>query len=269
MSFWGHLDDLRRCVVSIAWAVGGAFIILFSFTLRPFELRGVTLYYPYPSIMENIATQFFFRLKTDLLPPDVKLIQMGPGDSVIAQIQVALFLSVVIAMPVIIHQIWKFVSPALRRNEKRLSGRYVAPALTLFIAGCLFSYFIVTPMVLKFLYMYAGIMGVEKTITIDSFLSFAVLFIIVFGVIFELPIFMVGLSTLDIVKAKSWGSWWRYAAIAALVIGAVITPDGSGVTMFFVAGPIMVLYTIGYGAAVVAARKKGAGKTALPGREKP
>src|SRR5207302_106559 len=84
----------------------------------------------------------------------------------------------------------------------------------------------------------------------DSFIDFVLLFTLAFGIAFQLPVLMYGLTVLGIVPANFWKKYWRFATIAIVVFGAIITPDGSGITMFLVALPMLALYAGGYVAAV-------------------
>ena len=102
------------------------------------------------------------------------------------------------------------------------------------------------PFSIDFLYGYAVPIGAQTFITLDELISFVVLFVVAFGISFELPVIMWVLSAIGIVDAKFWRNNWRYAAVAIVIFGAVITPDGSGFTMWFVALPMMALYLAGY-----------------------
>ena len=87
--------------------------------------------------------------------------------------------------------------------------------------------------------------GPEVTFRL-TFISFVIIFLIAYGLVFELPIIMVGLTRLGVVSPEFWAENWRYAFVGMIIFGAVVTPDGSGVTQIIVAAPMMVLYVIGY-----------------------
>ncbi len=103
----------------------------------------------------------------------------------------------------------------------------------------------VIPYSLDFLYQYGEALGVETFLTINDFISFIMQFFLGFGVAFQLPILMYGISLTEAVSPQFWRSNFRYAVIIIVIFGAVITPDGSGVTMWFVAGPMIALYSPG------------------------
>jgi sec-independent protein translocase protein TatC len=97
---------------------------------------------------------------------------------------------------------------------------------------------------------------VRKTVAIRDFVDFVVVFMLAFGFIFDIPVFMASLTWAGVVKAGTWKGGWRWAFAAAIVVGAVITPDGSGVTQMIVALPMMALYGAGYLAARIIEKRK-------------
>jgi sec-independent protein translocase protein TatC len=103
----------------------------------------------------------------------------------------------------------------------------------------------VIPYVLGFLYQYGQALNVATFLTINDFISFVLQFFLGFGIAFQLPILMYGISLTDILSPRFWRDNFRYAAIVLVIFGAIITPDGSGVTMWFVSGPMLLLYLAG------------------------
>jgi len=124
--------------------------------------------------------------------------------------------------------------------------RMVFPATVLFILGSLLALFFVIPFTMGFLYRYGLALGAETFITIDELISFVVFFVVAFGISFQLPVIMWLISKAGIVDANFWKANWRYVFVGLVIFGAVITPDGSGITMWFVALPMMGLYVLGY-----------------------
>jgi sec-independent protein translocase protein TatC len=245
-SFWKHLDALRACFSRIALTVGGITLFVFLFDIRTGELFGFPVMYPYPDVYTTISTRVFLQIKHDLLPASVRLIALTPWAAMFIQFQISLMLGVIIGMPMIVYQMGKFLGPALKRHEKRLIIRLVLPATVLFIMGNLFAYYLIIPFSIDFLYNFAFAMGVEQYFSVEEFFSFVLMFVIAFGVVFELPVIMVGLSSLGIVSPDFWKEHWRWAVLISMIFSAIITPDGTGVTMFMVAIPMLFLYFIGY-----------------------
>jgi sec-independent protein translocase protein TatC len=118
-------------------------------------------------------------------------------------------------------------------------------AVVLFAGGCLFSYFIVVPSILSFLYKYGQAIGISTFLDIGEFIPFVMQFLIMFGLSYQLPIIMWALSVSGIIEYTFWRSKFRYAVAICTIFGAFITPDGSGVTMWFIAAPMILLYIAG------------------------
>jgi len=224
--------------------------------VKEFAYNGFKFYFLSPEFFfsgSNISAQIFSIIKNSLLPPSVELIVTEPAEGIVALIYISIFLGILFCMPLIVYEINSFVSPGLYVHEKKLIAKLILPSTFLFIGGCIFAYFSIIPFSLNFLYQYAGVLGAREFITIDSFTSFVMLFMLGFGVAFQLPVIMVALSSMGVIPAKFWMENMKYAFAALVVFGAVITPDGSGITMWLVALPMFALYLAGY---VVAGRYK-------------
>jgi sec-independent protein translocase protein TatC len=130
--------------------------------------------------------------------------------------------------------------------------KVILPMLLLFIFGVVFSYLLVIPFTLNFLYSYGESLGAEAFLTVNDFITFVLQFILGFGIAFQLPVIMYVLSLSGLTNSKFWQKNFRYAIIIITIFGAVITPDGSGVTMWFVALPMIALYALG----IIAIRRR-------------
>ncbi len=249
------LGEARRRLVRLAIVLVPLFAFLITFELKPLPVRvgSVTLplAYPYPSLFYNVSAQAFDALRAWALPPGVELLNLGVGDSVIAQMEVAALLTVIFGMPWIVHEVGAFLMPALRGNERRLIRQIGIPATVLFTVGTLLGLLYLTPFTLRLLFYYVAAMGASPVLGIESFVEFTLLYSMAFGVAFELPVFMYGLTRLGVVPAASWRKHWRGAVIGALVFGMVVTPDNTGITMMIVATPMIALY---FGGLLFAAR---------------
>jgi sec-independent protein translocase protein TatC len=247
MGILEHLQELKDRVIRIAASIIIVSIFAFAVSLKPVKIAGYSLILPIPDPFANIASQVITAVGDYQLPSYVKFIMTAPAQAIIAEIYVAVFLGVVISMPVIIREVAAFVNPALYSHERKAIMKLILPATVLFIGGCIFSYFWITPFTIDFLYRYGLAIGnVATYIALDDFITFVLLFVIAFGLSFELPIIMWIITKAGIVEAKFWMKYFRYAVVAMVVYGAAITPDGSGITMWFVALPMIVLYLGGY-----------------------
>lgn len=256
------------------------------------QLNFVKLYYPYPDPLDNIALQLTSFMKDTLLPSEVKFIQTAPGQVFFAQVYISLLIGLICSLPIVIREIFGFVSPAFaqikRKGETGDDGnddaqnninnnlkqtkkgharsssslskiniiKIFLPVFLLFIFGVVFSYLLVIPFTLNFLYSYGESIGAETFLTVNDFITFVLQFVLGFGIAFQLPIIMYLLSLSGLTDSKFWQKNFRYAIIIITIFGAVITPDGSGVTMWFVALPMIALYAIG----IIAIRRKEANK---------
>lgn len=240
-----HLEELRKRIVRIVLVIGIVTACLLSLHIEPIQIEQITLYYPTLDPLNNISAQITNYMKTNLVPENVQLIQTAPGQAFFAQVYIAALVGLVIGMPVIIVELVSFIKPALKENEIKISRSISIPALGLFIAGCVFSYYFVIPYILEFLYRYGESAGLVTFLNIMDFVTFVLQFLLAFGFSFQLPIVMYAVSASGIIDSDFWRKNIRYAIVIIVIFGAVITPDGSGITMWFVSIPMMALYIVG------------------------
>ncbi len=240
-----HLEELRKRLLRIVLVIGIITAFILTFHAEPIQVGQITLYYPIPEPLNNIAAQITTHMKATLVPEDVQLIQTAPGQAFFAQVYIAALVGIVAGMPVIIKELVGFIKPALKENEIHVSRSISLPALGLFIAGCIFSYNFVIPYILEFLYRYGESAGLVTFLNIMDFVTFVLQFLLAFGFSFQLPLVMYAISASGMVDSNFWRKNIRYAIVAIVIFGAVITPDGSGVTMWFIAIPMIILYVAG------------------------
>jgi len=240
-----HLEELRKSVLRIVLVIGIITVFVLTFHVTPFEIGGVTLYYPYPEPLDNVAAQITNHMSDNLVPEDVQLIQTAPGQAFFAQVYIAALVGIVAGMPIIIKELVGFIKPALKEKEIHVSRSISIPALGLFIVGCVFSYNFVIPYILEFLYRYGESSGLVTFLNVMDFVTFVLQFLLAFGLSFQLPLVMYAISMSGMVDSDFWRKNIRYAIVAIVIFGAVITPDGTGVTMWFVSGPMIALYIAG------------------------
>ncbi len=240
-----HLEELRKRLLRIVLVIGIITAVILFFHAEPIQVGQITLYYPTPEPLDNIAAQITNHMKHNLVPEDVQLIQTAPGQAFFAQIYIAALVGVVVGMPIIIRELVGFIKPALKENEINVSRSISIPALGLFIVGCIFSYNFVIPYILEFLYKYGESAGLITFLNIMDFVTFVLQFLLAFGFSFQLPLVMYAISASGMVDSDFWRKNIRYAIVAIVIFGAVITPDGSGVTMWFIAVPMIILYVAG------------------------
>jgi len=240
-----HLEELRKRVLRIVIVMGIITVFVLTFHAEPFEFAGSTLYYPTPEPLDNIAAQITNHMRNNLVPEDVQLIQTAPGQAFFAQVYIAALVGIVVGMPVIIKELVGFIKPALKENEINVSRSISIPALGLFIAGCVFSYNLVIPYILEFLYRYGESAGLITFLNVMDFVTFVLQFLLAFGLSFQLPLVMYAVTGSGMIDADFWRKNLRYAIVIIVIFGAAVTPDGTGVTMWFIAGPMIALYLAG------------------------
>ncbi|MEM2160581.1 MAG: twin-arginine translocase subunit TatC [Candidatus Nitrosotenuis sp.] len=240
-----HLAELKTRLTRIIIAVGAIIVFLLSFRAEPFWYNDVKLYYPYPDPMHNLAAQITNYMRVTLVPENVQLIQTAPGQAFYAQVYVAALVGVVLSMPIIVRELTKFIAPAFSDKEIHAIQKVAIPALVLFVAGVVFSYLTVIPFMLDFLYQYGESSGLVTFLNVMDFVTFVLQFLLAFGVAFQLPLIMYAATASGLTDAKFWRNNIRYAIVALIIIGAAVTPDGSGVTMWFISGPMIGLYLAG------------------------
>lgn len=258
----GHLQELTR---RLRWILASVILFtffLFTFAIAAAPLAGVTLYYPWPSFTDNIAAQAFREIVASVLPAGVELIVTSPVDAALVQVEVALFLALLLTSPIVGYHVGAFLAPALHGRERRFLLRSIPAVTGLFAAGAAFAYVLLIPTMLRILYLYAAGIGARAFISVESLVGFAVLVTVAFGLAFQLPVVMYGAARLGLVKSATMARYWRHSIVGIFILAAVITPDPSLVGQLLVAIPLCGLYGVGLMAARVAERPPAAAPAA-------
>lgn len=246
MLFIDHLKELRNRTLRIVVITIAIMVVCTVFGIHLVNVNGYSFYFLVPTVYNNIASQVTLFLSESLLPPQVELIQTAPGQALFAQIYVAILISITCAVPLIVREILAFVSPAISITSKRKAVlTIIMPTATLFFAGILFSFYVAIPMALNFLYQYGQSIGVLTFLNISDFINFILYFFIAFGISFQLPLVMYFLSLSGFVGYKFWIKNFKFALLIMIIFGAILTPDGSGLTMWFISLPLLALYSLG------------------------
>ncbi len=147
------------------------------------------------------------------------------------------------AVPVIFHQIWLFVAPGLYQHEKKILLPFTFVSTLFFVGGAAFGYLVVFPPAFKFLIGYSSTF-LDPMPAVSEYFSLAIRLLIAFGVVFELPVFMVFLAKVGLVNAPFLAKNRKYAVLLAFIIAAILTPTPDVVNQTFMAGPLIILYEI-------------------------
>jgi sec-independent protein translocase protein TatC len=227
MGFFEHLEEFRRRLIVSLLAVLILFFVSWAWA---------------PELFEIVA-----RPIRKVLPPGQNLSYTTLTEPFLMYFRVSMLAAVIAASPVILWQIWLFVSPALYRREKKLVLPFVGIGFLFFLAGCAFGYFEAFPLVVAFL------IGVGKpfnaVITINEYLGTAAKVILGLGLVFETPILIFFLARIGIVSERWLLAKFKYAVLVIFIIAAVITPTPDVATQLVFALPMILLYLLGIGIA--------------------
>lgn len=181
-----------------------------------------------------------------LLEPlgDVAVQALKPTESLSNYMKVALLCGVILAMPFIVYQVARFITPGLTKRERRYLYILVPGATLCFLTGVAFAYFVMLPAALPFLGSFMADL-VEQNWAIGEYLSFVTSLLFWIGVAFELPLFVYFLAKAGVIDAQTLSKNRKYAVIAIAFLSAVITPTVDPLNMALVMGPLIVLYEVG------------------------
>lgn len=191
-----------------------------------------------------IGFRFVEGVRRMLLFPaeEIKLIYTSPAEAFVVNIRVAIFIGIIMAMPMFIAQFLAYILPALYRNEKRVLVPTIFSMLALFIVGVIFSYKIAFPFTIKFFLQFAS-SDLIPMFTITEYISFAVKFLLSFGIIFQLPLLFVILGLMNVVNPSLLSRTRKYVILILAIIAAVITPPDA-ISQLMVLLPLWLLYEI-------------------------
>lgn len=221
MPMMSHLAEFRNRLIKAALAVAVgtvlAFVVneqLLDFLIRPFRVA----------------------------VPGGSLAYFRPTEAFSTVMRVSLFGGLILASPIILYQIWRFIVPALTPREKRWSYPLIGVFVTLFILGCAVGY-LALERGLVFLLEFGGD-ALEPVIGAEDYLRFATRFILAFGIAFEFPVFLFAAAAFGIVSSRMLGSNRRWAVVIILVFAAFITPSGDPLTLLMLAVPLYIFYEL-------------------------
>jgi len=239
LPFTEHLSELRKRIIVSLVALLVGFLISFGYSEELFKALifplkfeiGFTLKYPFLSLVPSKIQ-------------NPSLVFLAPAEAFWMHLKVAFVAGLVLTLPVIFHQLWKFVSPGLLVKERKYILPFVGSATILFFIGAGFCFLFVLPFAMSFLLTYkTGSM--TPMLSVGSYVDFCLKFILAFGAVFELPIVIVFLTRMGIVTPKALAKNRKYAVLAAFIIAAILTPTPDAFNQTLMAVPMIVLYEAG------------------------
>lgn len=198
------------------------------------------------AVAVTAGVSFYFRNELFLVLTrplgEIQLHFTEVAGSFYAYLKVALIAGIIAALPVVFYQMWMFLSPGLYKHEKHIIIPLVFISTVLFLGGASFCYFLTLPLALQFLIGFSGDL-LSPVITVGSYISFAGLLLVAFGLGFQLPVVSFFLGKIGVVSSSAMGKGRRYALVVILIAGAIITPPDI-FTQLLLAGPVYLLYEI-------------------------
>lgn len=234
MSFLDHLDELRRRIVHAVISVFVGFVVAFFFI--------------------NEIFNFIMRPLQQLLPPGGTLIYTDPTEAFLLYIKIALIAGLILASPAVMLQVWLFVAPGLYSHEKKWAIPFVVMSSFFFVLGAAFSHYIVFPLTWRF---FVGFTSDILTFMprIEPAFSIYLRLLLAFGLVFQMPTLVLFLARMGVISARFLLRNFKYAVLIMVVVSAVITPDGGGVSLVAMTGPMILLYGLSIGLAWMFGKK--------------
>ncbi|MBQ3623912.1 MAG: twin-arginine translocase subunit TatC [Prevotella sp.] len=232
-TFWEHLDVLRGVLLRSLAVVALLAVVAFCFKETLFAV-----------VLAPRSSDFItFRL-LGTEPFAVSLMNTGLTEQFMIHMKVAAYAGLLFASPYIIYELFRFVSPALYRVERKRTVQVVGASVTMFLLGTLVNYFLIFPLTVRFLGTYQVSADVTNMLTLQSYMDTLIGMSLVMGVVFELPVVSWMLSRFGILNGKVMRQYRRHAVVAILAVSAIITPTADAFTMLIVALPIWLLYEV-------------------------
>ncbi|RKU22371.1 twin-arginine translocase subunit TatC [Candidatus Poribacteria bacterium] len=253
MTFWEHLEELRRRIIISAIAIAVFTVLSLSFS-KPIEK---VIKFPLGTSMNTLIANaidavggsegsilgfFALALRSGTSSVDAILMKVGPLEGIMAYLKLGITTGILLSLPIIIYHIWAFVFPALNREERRFAIPLFLIIVAFFILGAAFAYFIVTPVVLQFSAQLLP--ELPNMWDLEKYINFITRLILGFGIAFELPIVMAFLSRIGVIDARGFREKQSYALLGICVMSALLTPADPG-SMLLMAIPLFVLYQLG------------------------
>jgi sec-independent protein translocase protein TatC len=231
MTIVQHLEELRyRLVVSVAAVAVGSIAGWVVFDRALTALRG-----PYCDALAALPP-------SSRPPTGCKLVFNGPVEPFVVKLKLVLFIGLALALPIVLYEFWRFVTPGLTKRERRLGIPFVVSSVALFALGGWFAY-LTLPRGLQFLLGFAG-PGTVPLLTAGRYISFVIFMTLAFGLAFEFPIVLIFLSLVGVTSSAALRRWRRYAVLVIAIVAAIITPSQDPYTMLAMMIPMAVFYEL-------------------------
>lgn len=245
VTFWDHLDALRKVIFRIAIAVTLFATLAFINKTLLFDI----VFAPHRS--DFITYRLFCQLgellhMPSLCPEDfqVELINTQLASQFLTHMSMSLYAGILITSPYIIYLLFHFISPALYENERKYSTRVIVASFVLFISGVLLNYYLIFPLSFRFLGTYQVSEFVINRIALSSYISTFTMLSILMGAVFEIPVLAFFFAKIGFINAAMLKKYRRHAFVVIAIIAALITPTADVFTLLLVTVPMYLLYEL-------------------------
>ena len=236
VTFWDHLEELRRVLFKVVGAVMVLMVVAFCFKDELFAV-----------VLAPQQSDFIVYRWLGAESFQVQLINTQLASQFITHMKVACYAGILLASPYIIYQLFRFVSPALYANERRYVVQMTFWGYLLFMLGVLLNYFLIFPLTFRFLGTYQVSALVENTITLTSYVDTLMMLSLMMGIVFEIPILSWLFAKLGFLTSSFMKKYRRHAIVLILIVAAFITPTSDVFTLTLVSLPMYLLYEISIG----------------------
>lgn len=248
-----HLGELRKRIIIALVSLFLMFVVTFNFSEDIFKFVTFPLKYDLAFSWNSPYINIISHAK---LPSNAKLVFLSPAEALWMNMKVAFFAALLLSMPVIFSQVWKFISPGLLAREKKYVLPFVITASGLFVLGAAFCFFIVLPFALGFLLTYKIGDVLMPMLSVGEYVDFCLKFVLAFGAIFELPIVMLFSTRMGLVTPQFLARKRKYAVLLSFVAAAILTPTPDMFNQFLMAFPMIIFYEIGILISRIFSRKR-------------
>ncbi len=231
MTFWDHLEDLRKSMIRIAVAYIGVAVVLFFFK---------NLLFDYVILAPSKPDFYLYRLAG--IDFSLSLVNIEVAAQFMIHMKVTFVCALILVFPYIIYEIWSFIAPALYDTEKRGVRGAFSFASVLFYTGLAVGYFVVFPLMVNFFAGYQVSPEVPNTFSLSSYISLFTSTVLTFGIVFEFPTLIAVLSALGVVTKEVMREYRRHAVCVVVILAALITPSGDPFSLLVVTVPLYLLY---------------------------
>jgi sec-independent protein translocase protein TatC len=224
MPFLEHLEELRKRLIRAVAAILIGFGVCIYFSERLYHILAAPI--------------------MQLLPEGSSLVFINPTEAFFVYLKVAFLGGLLLTLPYVLYQLWKFISPGLHLHERKLAAPFVIFSAALFYSGTLFAYFFVFRAALYFFLSFAT-PDLKPMIGMKDYTSLVIMLMLAFGAVFETPILIVFLGLVGLVNSTMLKRGRRYFVVLAFIIAAVLSPTPDVINQTLMAIPMLLFYEVG------------------------